>query len=68
MYIRIHIYVYTYMYVHNDRYTYICTFTMTGLFDYLDVFYRVAKTHRVHYLYRTFSAKVTYIYWLFCGK
>jgi len=30
-----------------------------------DVCYRVAKTHRIPYLYRSFSAKVTYIY--FCG-
>ena len=30
--------------------------------------YRVAKTQRIPYLYRSFSAKVTYIYWLFCGK
>ena len=30
--------------------------------------YRVAKTHRIPYLYRSFSAKVTYIQWLFCGK
>jgi len=28
----------------------------------------VAKTHRIPYLYRSFSAKVTYIWWLFCGK
>jgi len=32
------------------------------------VYYRVAKTHRIPYLYRSFSAKVTYISWLFCGK
>ena len=31
-------------------------------------FYRVAKTYRIPYLYRSFSAKVTYIWWLFCGK
>jgi len=30
--------------------------------------YRVSKTHRIPYLYRSISAKVTYIYWLFCGK
>jgi len=30
--------------------------------------YRVAKTHRIPYLYRSFSAQVTYIWWLFCGK
>jgi len=30
--------------------------------------YRVAKTHRIPYLYRSFSAKVTYIQWLFRGK
>jgi len=30
--------------------------------------YRVAKTHRIPYLYRSFSAKVTNIQWLFCGK
>jgi len=32
------------------------------------VCYRVAKTHRIPYLYRSFSAKVTYIERLFCGK
>ena len=32
------------------------------------VVYRVAKTHRIPYLYGSFSAKVTYISWLFCGK
>jgi len=31
-------------------------------------FYRVAKTHRIPHLCRSFSAKVTYIEWLFCGK
>jgi len=30
--------------------------------------YRVAKSHKIPYLYRSFSAKVTYIHWLFCGK
>jgi len=30
--------------------------------------YRVAKTHRVPYRYRSFSAKEPYIWWLFCGK
>jgi len=30
--------------------------------------YLVAKTHRIPYLYRSFSAKETYISWLFCGK
>jgi len=30
--------------------------------------YRVAKTHRIPYLYRSFSAKEPYIQWLFCGK
>jgi len=30
--------------------------------------YRVAKTHRMPYLYMSLSAKVTYISWLFCGK
>jgi len=30
--------------------------------------YRVAKTHRIPYLHRSFSAKVTYIWWLFCEK
>jgi len=30
--------------------------------------YRVAKTHRIPYLYRSFFAKVTWIWWLFCGK
>jgi len=30
--------------------------------------HRVAKTHRIPYLYRSFSAKEPYISWLFCGK
>ena len=30
--------------------------------------YRVAKTHRIPYLYRSFSAKEPYIQWLFCEK
>ena len=30
--------------------------------------YRVAKTHGIPYPYRSFSAKVTYKQWLFCGK
>jgi len=29
--------------------------------------YRVAKTHRIPYLHRSFFAKMTYIQWLFCG-
>jgi len=32
------------------------------------VYYRVAKTHRIPYLYRSFLAKEPYIQWLFCGK
>jgi len=30
--------------------------------------YRVAKTHRMAYLYRSFSAKEPYNEWLFCRK
>ena len=30
--------------------------------------YRVAKTHRMPYLYKSFSAKEPYNQWLFCGK
>ena len=30
--------------------------------------YRVAKTHRMPYLCRSFSAKELYNQWLFCGK
>ena len=29
---------------------------------------RVVKTHRMLYLYRSFSAKELHSYWLFCGK
>ena len=29
--------------------------------------YRAAKTHRMPYLYRSFSAKEPYNLWLFCG-
>jgi len=32
------------------------------------IVYRVAKTHRMPYLYRLFSAKEPYDWWLFCGK
>jgi len=40
---------------------------------YIDVYmckciYRVAKTHRMPYLHRSFSAKEPYNLWLFCGK
>jgi len=30
--------------------------------------YRMAKTHRMPYLYRLFSAKEPYTLWLLCGK
>ena len=30
--------------------------------------YRVAKTHRMPYLFRSFSAKEFYNSWLYCGK
>jgi len=48
-----------YVFVNVCIYIYICIRTYM---------YRVAKTHRIPYLYRTFSAKVTYIKWLFCGE
>ena len=41
---------------HNNTPTYSSTPT----------YYRVAKTHRMPYLYRSFSAKEPYIRWLFC--
>jgi len=34
----------------------------------LDVFYRVAKTHRIPYLCRSFPAKELYNHWLICGN
>ena len=52
-------------------YMYICIYVLKGqLYGHFmqQIEYRVAKTHRIHYLYRSFSAKVTYIQWLFCGK
>ena len=57
-YIYTHIYEFVYTYVH--LYIHMCTCTLYQ--------YRVAKTRRIPYLYRSFSAKVTYIYWLFCVK
>jgi len=54
-----HVYcVYTYMYVDNMH---------VHQIHNADV-YRVAKTHRIPYLYRSISTKVTYIQWLFRGK
>ena len=32
------------------------------------LFYRVTRMHRVPYLYRSFSAKEPYNWWLFCGR
>jgi len=42
-------------------YMYICTFIHIHLREDKDISYRVAKTHRIPYLYRSFSAKLAYI-------
>jgi len=49
---------------HQYVYQYECVYVNTGE----SAKYRVATTHRIPYLYRSFSEKVTYIYLLFCGK
>ena len=64
----------THTYITTCKQTYIHTCTHTWIHRCIDTTkqqsesYRVAKTHRIPYLYRLFSAKVTYIQWLFCGK
>ena len=49
-------------------YIYIYTYVYIARVSLHSRFYWVAKTHRIPYLCRSFSAKVTYILWLFCGK
>jgi len=51
--------IYTYMYIACDSCLYVVgtVCDITGIVER----YRVAKTHRIPYLYRSFSAKVTYI-------
>jgi len=70
----IEIYIYVYEIFENDTFfPFICNHQRGGLLHQLQMQlhsgnYRVAKTHMMPYLYRSFSAKETYIYWLFCGK
>ena len=52
--------MYIYIYIH----TYIHTYIRSDLrisYEAAGLRYRVAKTHRIPYLYTSFSAKVTYI-------
>jgi len=59
VHVHMHIHAYTMhvqMRVHIQR---ICMYMYNALS--VDRSYRVAKTHRIHYLYRSFSAKETYI-------
>ena len=64
----IYIYIYTYIYVHT--YVYICIHIYLYIYMYILSWwmlvmrfaYKVAKTHRMPYLFRVFSAKEPYIY------
>ena len=51
-------YIHVYAYRNNTYIIYIVPPRRSEDEEYL---YRVAKTHRIPYLYRSFSAKVTYI-------
>jgi len=50
--------IHTYIYI---RGTYVVRAAHSDVCCRHDLRYRVAKTHRIPYLYRSFSAKVTYI-------
>ena len=58
------LHIYMRMFAYISIYVYMCIIYVS-IYVYI---YRVAKTHRIPYLYRSFSAKETYIEWLFCGK
>jgi len=65
-YVHSHIYILTcrFSHVYSNMYILIRTFSHVDfhMFILTCIFsYRVAKTHRIPYLYRSFSAKVTYI-------
>jgi len=51
--------------IHVTTYLFIESHTS---FNLISSHYRVAKTHRMPYLYRSFSAKEPYNLWLFCEK
>ena len=70
LYIYIYICIYVYICIHTYTHTYFCYISPTHVLRIVSSVrsYRVAKTHRIPYLYRSFFAKVTYIWWLFCGK
>ena len=57
-----HIYMCAYIYTHTDRvsFTHVCMYTSDT-----SVYYRVPETHRMPYLYTSFSAKEPYNWWLF---
>ena len=54
------------IYVHRTMSNMNCVMVLIELCTTID--YRVANTHRMPYLYRSFSAKERYNQWLFCGK
>ena len=66
------------MYIHIYIYIYICVYINVYICIYIKPYnprailpmgwYRVAKTHRMPYLSRSFSAKEPYNQWLFCEK
>ena len=74
IYIYTYVYIYTYMYTYVYIYMHACIYINTrvyicihiytrsnSLIEYFHSLYRVATTHRILYLYRSFSTKVTYI-------
>jgi len=72
LYIHTYIYIYMYVYVYIYKYIYIYMYIYVYLYMYIYIstcvcvvailwsMYRVAKTQRMHYLYRSFYAKEPY--------
>ena len=72
-----HVYlcVYTLIFIYVNMYSFVYTrvsyihvkgITVHDVTGQMDA--QGGETHRIPYLYKSFSAKVTYIQWLFCGK
>ena len=57
-------------FAHTRTHLCVCVlFTHTHTYhSWQEWFYRVAKMHRMSYLYRSFSAEEPYKWWLFCEK
>ena len=79
IYIHIHIYEHIYMYIYASTYVYPKPQILKSNYECMrerarekererERCYRVAKTHRMPYLYRSSSAKEPYNQWLFCEK